>query len=101
MLLVTDVERRNPGFRKFKIIRAINAAFFRPRIGNGDESLSSCRPREGIVQSRHDETGVLDVARLTPHVHAVDVDISQRFLARVTWMRGIILSPEPARFLCR
>src|SRR5436309_14440876 len=82
MLLVTDVERRNPGFRKFKIIRAINTAFFRPRIGNGGASLSSCHPREGIVQSRHAETGVLDVARFPPHVHAVDVDISQRFLER-------------------
>ena len=47
MLLVTNVERRNASFRKFKIIRAINAAFFRPRIGNGDASLSLLPPARG------------------------------------------------------
>src|SRR5207248_10234431 len=99
MLLVTDVERRNPGFRKFKIIRAINAAFFRPRIGNGDASLSSCHPREGIVHSRHAAPGLLDLARLTPHVPAAAAHISQRFLARVKSLPAIILCPPYAPLL--
>src|SRR5437588_3773330 len=57
-------------------------------------SLSSCHPRQGIIQSRHAETGVLDVARFTPHVHAVDVDISQRFLEWVKRMRGVVFCAE-------
>mgnify|MGYP003694134791 CR=1 FL=1 len=56
---------------------------------------SAATRAQGMSSSgRHAETGVLDVARFTPHVHAVDVDISQRFLERVKRMRGIIFRPE-------
>src|SRR6266496_3620137 len=97
MLLVADVERRHTRFGKFKIIRAINVAFLRTRIGNGGASLYSCYSRQCIIQRGHAETGILDVACFPPDVHAVDVDSSQRFLEWVKRRQGIVFCTEQSR----
>ena len=99
MLVFPDVKRRYSNFGEFKIICAINAAFLRARIGNGAATLCLCPFCHDIVQRRHAETRIFYVARFSPHIHAIDVDVGQRFLQWVERMERVILGAEQARFL--
>src|ERR1043166_2592858 len=74
---------------KLKIIRAIETSLLGSRTRNRDPVLSYRRGRQDVIEAGETKADVFDVARFAPDVHAVDVDVSQRFLERIKRMFGI------------
>src|SRR3954470_2969962 len=98
MFVFPDVKCGDSDFSKFKIVRAIDAAFLRSGIRNGDATLCLRPQREGIIQCRHAETRVFYVARLAPDIHTVDVDVSQSLCQRVERMERVVFGSEQTGF---
>src|SRR4029077_13054713 len=97
MLTLADVERRKTNLRELKIVGTINTAFLWATIWNRDAALLLCSLDQDVVERRETKTGVFDVARFAPDIHAVDVDVGQCFLERVKWMFRIKFRAEQAR----
>src|SRR5947208_14253375 len=80
MFTFSDVKRGQADFREFEIISTINLAFVRAAVRNRTAALPFRRGREKIVERGKTKAQILNIARLAPDVHAVVVDVPQRFL---------------------
>src|SRR4051812_13135081 len=98
MFAFADVKRRQTNFREFEIVSAVDLAFIRAAIWNRGAALLFGRGSKKIVHRGKTKTQILDVARFAPNVHAVEVDVGQRFLEGIKRMLRIILRTEQSRF---
>src|SRR5712675_2005230 len=80
MFTFADVKRRQAGFRELEIVSAINLAFVRAAVRDRAATLPFSRRSEKIVDRGKTETQILNIARFAPDVHAIEVDVRQRFL---------------------
>src|SRR4029450_5316139 len=100
MFTFADVKRRHTSLREFEIVGAINVPFLRPAVWDRSAALALCGGSEHIIDCGETKAQVLDVARFAPNVHAVDVDIGERFLQGLKWMLCIPFRTQQTRFLC-
>ena len=89
MLTFADVKRGQTGFREFEIVSAINLAFVRAAVRDRAAALPFGCGSEKIVDRGKTKTQILNIARFAPDVHAIEVDVRQRFLQRIERVLGI------------
>ena len=101
MFAFADVKRGQPDFREFEIVSAINLAFVRAAVRDRAAALPFGRGSEKIVERGKTKSLILNIARFAPDVHAVEVDVGERFLQWIQRVFRIILRAEQSRFFGR
>src|SRR5439155_25784291 len=102
MFTFADVKRWKADLREFEIISTINLAFVRAAIRNRTAALPFGRGSEKIVERGKTKAQILNVARFAPDVHAVEVDVRQRFLQGIERMLRLKFGTEQSGFFgCR
>ena len=102
MFTFADVKRGQPDFREFEIVSAINLAFVRAAVRDRAAALPFGRGSEKIVERGKTKSLILNIARFAPDVHAVEVDVRERFVQRIERVLRIKFCAEQSRFFgCR
>ena len=102
MLTFANVKRRETNLREFKIVGAINLAFFRTAIGDRLAILLFRGGSQKIVERRKTKTQILNITSFAPNVERIEVDVRQRFLQGIERVFRIEFGTEQSRFFgCR
>ena len=102
MFTFADVKRGQAGFREFEIVSAINLAFVGAAVRDRTAALLFGRGSKKIVERGKTKTQILNIARFAPDVHAIEVDVRQRFLQGIKRVLRIKFGTEQSRFFgCR
>src|SRR5215831_4014150 len=80
MFTFADVKRGQAGFRELEIVSAINLAFVRATVWDRAAALPFGRGSEKIVERGKTKAQILNIACFAPNVHAIEIDVRQRFL---------------------
>src|SRR6478752_10144413 len=75
MFTFADVKRGQANFREFEIVSAINLAFVGAAIRDRAAAVLFGRGSEKIVERGKTKTQILNIARFTPDVHTIEVDV--------------------------
>src|SRR5690348_3136892 len=90
------VERRNALFRKLEMIRPVVETLFGLSVGTHRATVRFQNAREIIVERRVAEADHGEVARLSPLIDAVHVDVRRRLRERKEWMLSVVLRSDEA-----
>src|SRR5437016_3261763 len=102
MFTFADVKRGQANFREFEIVSAINLAFVRAAVWDSTASLPFGRGSEKIVERGKTKAQILYIARFAPDVHAIEVDVHQRFFQGIERVLRIKFGTQQSRFFgCR
>src|SRR5262249_57227032 len=98
MFTFADIKCGQADLREFEIVSTINFALVRATVRDRAAALPFGYGSEKIVERGKTKTHILNIARFAPDVHAVEVDIRQRFLQRIERMLRIKFCAEQSRF---
>src|SRR5438105_4170567 len=88
--LAPDVESRDTDLGEFKIVGPEESSLLRFTIRFRHPSRATGILGEEIVEGRVTRGDIFNVARLTPGINAVDVDVGQSMIERVERIFGVI-----------